>query len=403
MVPVDRRTTSLAAWSHWMLLAAVLGLPAGRAAALVVHPEASVTLDDPALLSEFGDFGWWSHVGRVGDGSAIYLDNGWVLTANHVGAGMFTLHGQNYSRDLGVPAVQLTNPDNSPADLLLFRLNQNLPLPAMAIADQPPITCDTVLMLSEGRMQQVSSTTWSVNTADNPWTWTTPPVQSSLSQITGYLTTTTRDLRWGLNALTSDTSFVSLGPVGIWGFNTQFDSDGLAYEAQPVKGDSGGGVFVEADGAWALAGVIVAITTLSAQPGGNTSAMLDHSQALIADLAVYRQQILDVIFEAHLLGDLNGDGWINTEDINPFILALTNPAGFAAALPHVNLFAAADINGDGKINTEDIAPFIALLTGSAVMHGDADGTVIPEPTSVLVLLALSPVLLRRPRQCPVAA
>ena len=61
-------------------------------------------------------------------------------------------------------------------------------------------------------------------------------------------------------------------------------------------------------------------------------------------------------------GDLNCDGAVNNGDIDPFVLALTDPGGYAAAYPdcEVNL---ADINDDGFINNGDIDAFIALLTG----------------------------------------
>jgi hypothetical protein len=59
-------------------------------------------------------------------------------------------------------------------------------------------------------------------------------------------------------------------------------------------------------------------------------------------------------------GDLNCDGIVNNFDIDPFVLALTNPAGYAAVFPNCNL-ANADINGDGAINNFDIDPFVACL------------------------------------------
>jgi hypothetical protein len=48
-------------------------------------------------------------------------------------------------------------------------------------------------------------------------------------------------------------------------------------------------------------------------------------------------------------------------DIGPFVLALTDPAGYAAEFPNcdVNL---ADMNGDGIISVSDIGPFVAVLT-----------------------------------------
>ena len=62
------------------------------------------------------------------------------------------------------------------------------------------------------------------------------------------------------------------------------------------------------------------------------------------------------------LGDLNCDGVLNAFDIDPFVLALTNPGAYQAAYPEcdINL---ADINGDGVINAFDIDPFVDLLTG----------------------------------------
>mgnify|MGYP000355141351 CR=1 FL=1 len=62
-----------------------------------------------------------------------------------------------------------------------------------------------------------------------------------------------------------------------------------------------------------------------------------------------------------LVGDMNCDGQVNFGDINPFVLALTNPAGYQAAFPNCNIMNA-DINGDGYVNFGDINPFVRLLT-----------------------------------------
>ncbi|MEW6199391.1 MAG: VCBS repeat-containing protein [Planctomycetota bacterium] len=61
-------------------------------------------------------------------------------------------------------------------------------------------------------------------------------------------------------------------------------------------------------------------------------------------------------------GDLNCDGLVDFGDINPFVLALTNPAGYAAAFPNCDI-KTGDINGDGHVNFGDINPFVRLLTG----------------------------------------
>ncbi|MGE3180234.1 MAG: hypothetical protein AB7N71_01280, partial [Phycisphaerae bacterium] len=62
-----------------------------------------------------------------------------------------------------------------------------------------------------------------------------------------------------------------------------------------------------------------------------------------------------------LIGDLNCDGAISVGDISGFVLALTDPAGYASSFPDcdINL---ADVNQDSLISVSDIGPFVTLLT-----------------------------------------
>ncbi len=61
-------------------------------------------------------------------------------------------------------------------------------------------------------------------------------------------------------------------------------------------------------------------------------------------------------------GDTNCDGNVDFLDINPFVLALTDPQQYQVQYPNCTL-ATADINGDGAVNFDDINPFVALLAG----------------------------------------
>lgn len=63
-----------------------------------------------------------------------------------------------------------------------------------------------------------------------------------------------------------------------------------------------------------------------------------------------------------LLGDMNCDGVVNVLDINPFTLALSDPAGYAAQFPACNILNG-DMNHDGFVNVLDINLFVALLSG----------------------------------------
>ncbi len=62
-----------------------------------------------------------------------------------------------------------------------------------------------------------------------------------------------------------------------------------------------------------------------------------------------------------LYGDLNCDGALDAFDIDPFILALTDPDMYAELYPSCDILAA-DVNQDGVINAFDIDPFVELLT-----------------------------------------
>ncbi len=86
-----------------------------------------------------------------------------------------------------------------------------------------------------------------------------------------------------------------------------------------------------------------------------------------------------------ILGDTNNDGTVDTLDIDPFVLLLTDPAGYATAFPGVDALAVGDINMDDVVDTLDIDPFVALLTA-----GSLNGGAVPEP-STMALLALGGV------------
>ena len=65
-----------------------------------------------------------------------------------------------------------------------------------------------------------------------------------------------------------------------------------------------------------------------------------------------------------LVGDLNCDGRVDFDDINPFVLILSDPAGWQVQYPNCPA-ANGDCNHDGQVNFDDINPFVALLSGGA--------------------------------------
>jgi hypothetical protein len=74
--------------------------------------------------------------------------------------------------------------------------------------------------------------------------------------------------------------------------------------------------------------------------------------------------IADICIRA--LGDLNCDGVVDFGDINPFVLALSNPAAYAQAFPECHILTG-DMNCDGLVDFGDINPFVSCLA-----NGDCD-------------------------------
>ena len=74
----------------------------------------------------------------------------------------------------------------------------------------------------------------------------------------------------------------------------------------------------------------------------------------LVDLGAYEHR------RAPVLGDLNCDGLLTFEDINPFLMVLTDSVSYAAQYPECdpNL---ADCNGDGAVNDADVDAFIERL------------------------------------------
>ncbi|MCC7203526.1 MAG: hypothetical protein IT441_00470 [Phycisphaeraceae bacterium] len=98
-----------------------------------------------------------------------------------------------------------------------------------------------------------------------------------------------------------------------------------------------------------------------------------------------------------LPGDMNLDGVVNVQDINPFVTALGSIASYRALIanyliakglgtspPELDaVIIEIDPNQDGVINVQDINTFVTMLAGNGV---DADQlAVIPEPASLSLL------------------
>jgi hypothetical protein len=134
----------------------------------------------------------------------------------------------------------------------------------------------------------------------------------------GYKWTSSQTMRWGTNVVSDDVDFdssevdpdhnviVNVGATDVITLLTRFDDQYAAeFESHASKGDSGGGVFLARDGQWELAGIMVDVSLVDAQPA---NAAVFGNFTMWADLSVYRGQIESLINSVSLqAGDANQD------------------------------------------------------------------------------------------------
>ncbi len=283
------------------LVCLVLALSFANAFAVVVSgPDGTINTTGTGA----GD--GWNYVGTVGGASGIYLgeyDGGyWVLSAAHVGPGNFTLDANTYTYVNG-SVVAITNPDNSPSDLIVFRITTPPPsLLNLELAESTAVS-DEVTMIGNGRNRAASETTWFVDTGTSPNVWSTTSTPESDTTAQGYVWAAGNTKRWGDNVV-SGTSTISYSVSGttrtVHTVNTTFsDIDG---EGQAAIGDSGGGVFhlndsgtpMPLDDFWELTGMMVTIGTFSGQP---ESTAVYGNLTYAVDISYYRDEILAAVPE----------------------------------------------------------------------------------------------------------
>ncbi len=223
----------------------------------------------------------WRNVGVVNGLTGVYLGGRFVLTAAHVGWGDVVLDGTTYTYVPGT-AVQIDNSENpgpvTYADLLMFQIYPEPPLPALSIASSPPDLESPPQWTLIGRgLNRGPATSWPTPTGP----------------YHGYEWGTGVAMRWGTN-FPNDVFFVEPEQTGLttMAIETVFDQGVSADEAQAAAGDSGGAAFALNGTQWELAGILFAIQGYLGQPGnlalyGNTT--------YAADLSFYRTKILGVM------------------------------------------------------------------------------------------------------------
>jgi hypothetical protein len=220
----------------------------------------------------------WSYVGDLGGqgtGGGVYLGNGWVITAAHVGAGSgtYVLDGVSYTVNTSTEHTIGT------ADLMMFQISSASGLPKLAsltLASSAPTSSTPMVMIGYG-----GGTGGTIST-------------DSKTGVNGFNVngSTAGVESWGVSYLSVADVATAFGPYTSTDYRTTFTAatNPLRPSAIVQGGDSGGGVFIydTATKKWELSGILELLYTAS---GGQSLSVDSGDQSGIIDLSQYAAQI----------------------------------------------------------------------------------------------------------------
>ncbi len=151
-----------------------------------------------------------------------------------------------------------------------------------------------------GRNREAALTHWNVTPVAGPdndmWEEVASPGTHS-----GFKTSSTRQMRWGINVVSQNNFDTEAGWGDVESFKTTFDD--VLNEAHAVTGDSGGAAFQKIGLAWELSGIMHAVDLEDNQPHGAATAVFG-TATFIADLSTYRGQINSIMIPEPACGTL---------------------------------------------------------------------------------------------------
>ncbi|MCP4905733.1 MAG: trypsin-like peptidase domain-containing protein [bacterium] len=226
------------------------------------------------------DFPFWEHVTqrRYAGPTVLYLGGGYAMTARHVGMGEIQLRDVMH-KPVRDSKRSLLNENGSAADVMIFELDRNavLPdLPILPIASEPLQPGEDVLLVGFGRGRGTV-------------------IEYDIDGQTrfGFSWSKKGEKRWGTNRVSSNSEILSQSNFMTRALSLRFDGpfapDTTRYETHAAIGDSGGGVFVQRDGIWKLAAMMISIGGEARSPRSST---VYGDMTFAADLTYYRDEIL---------------------------------------------------------------------------------------------------------------
>jgi len=319
----------------------------------------------------------WDRVGDVGNGSGVYLGNGYVLTARHVSnRTSIDIDGEVYDQISGSSAGSLKNANNSDSDIYLFRVA----VPeGSGLHGLDPVLLPNVSMAGSSFKTQLIG--YGLGQEE------LLPINLG-SNLTGYnWDPGSGEKRWGEINLGGSTTFPLLGR-DTEGMSATFSN--IANRAAVTPGDSGGGVFwngkanngtVIQDGP-VLVGLLHAVQQLSRPGNSSTTSAAFNDKTLLSDITQYADQLSIVD------GDFNGDGIVDQGD-----LELVS-ANWGMSVDAGN-FLLGDGSGDGMVGVADMDIVLAQWGNGTLV---SPITAVPEPGTLGVLIMGGWLLGRRRRR-----
>ena len=323
-------------------------------------------LDDPGF----------ANVGTRGRSSAVYIGDGWVLTAAHVSGGNVKLGGTTYQW-LRETNTVIRNPAGTGlsefADLRLFRLATEPSLPDLTLSRESPEAGTFSILIGNGKDRDKDLVGWSIegNGSNRVWRESAPPADEN-----GFKWLTTNSMGWGANEVDSDgnaddDNFITTetGFADTISLSTTFDDIPNFPEGQAATNDSGGALFTrKANGDWELTGIIHSIGLLDAQPSqtsvfGNrtfAAAIPAYYDAIIDTILHYRtdtnhDDVIDAFDASQVIAEWGGKG--DVADFNRDGFVDSADAGILASYWSDSLGSRtiSDLNRDGRVDAHDAA------------------------------------------------
>lgn len=316
------------------------------AALLITSAAQGLIVYDSVNTSAPADCPFWDNVLNFNGASGIYIGEGWVLTANHVGApASVSIQGQPYSLQAG------TSQQISGRDVRLFRVaNWNaITLPSINITpgwDHDPITGNpiegsalaTVIGYGVGKGTAVTGG-WAWNGTSQKQ-WGLMPIQTSAndSLITHYFNRT-------------------LGPN----------------MAAATMGDSGGGVFYQDASGWHLAGIMTNVSEMgggysyydrSTSPGEQPGYTLSQRLAGTNGAEIYKITGIWGLESS----SYNGSSWSGSPTTSSRVI-LSNSAAYNGS-SYSSTAALIDVSGTPTIENTSIGSLVLRANSSTTISGN---------------------------------